>query len=229
MTYGKKEMYMRVKVYCLAVFMMICACSKTNDESSSSDSSSKSDLDSRYKSQWAAYTSARSADNENYLTNEEKEVFYYLNLMRINPPLFARTYATGYDGDEGWIKGYAWDERKESLIAELSTMEALPLLYPDVQLYELAHCFADEGGKLGITGHDRSKTSCDTGYKAECCHYGGARNGLSVVMSLLIDAGENNGALGHRRICFSGNYVKLGVSIQPHTKYEFNAVLDFGY
>jgi hypothetical protein len=208
----------------LLFFTLLASCEKYGDEGLSM----KDELDAGYASQWdrPEYRAAKSADSENYLTREEKDVFYYLNLSRINPPLFARTYAAGYDGDKGWLKGYAWDERKASLIAELSEMEPLAIIEPDRELYEMALCFAYEGGRLGLGGHDRSQTGCSGGYNAECCHYGGAQNGLSIVMSLLIDAGENNSALGHRRICL-GNYAKMGVAIQPHKDYKFNAVLDF--
>jgi hypothetical protein len=206
----------------LLFLLLVTSCKKDDDLSV------KDELDARYASQWdkPEYSAAKSAANESYLTQEEKDVFYYLNLSRINPPLFAQTYVTGYDGDNGWTKGYAWDERKASLIVELSELEPLAIIEPDSDLYDMAYCFAYEGGRLGVSGHDRSPTSCSGGYNAECCQYGGAKNGLSIVMSLLIDDGENNGELGHRRICL-GNYAKMGVAIQPHKTYKFNAVLDF--
>ena len=39
-----------------------------------------------------AYLAANSAQNEDYLTDKEKKVYYYLNLVRMNPKLFADTY-----------------------------------------------------------------------------------------------------------------------------------------
>jgi hypothetical protein len=161
------------------------------------------------------------------LSVEEKEVFYYLNLARINPPLFAETYAAGYDGDRGYAKGYAWDERKQSLIRELKAMAPLSPVVPDRAMQELASCFAREGGRRGIVGHRRSGTGCNEGYNAECCHYGGVQNGLSVVMNLLIDAGENNDRLVHRRICLRAVSYGMGVAIRPHRMYRLNSVLDF--
>jgi hypothetical protein len=188
----------------------------------------KDDLDAKYRSSWESYrNAANTAVKESYLSVEEKEMFYYLNLARINPPLFAETYAAGYDGDNGFIKGYAWDERKQSLLEELKAMKPLSLILPDTTMHELASCFAYEGGRRGIVGHDRGETGCTEGYNAECCKYGGAQNGLSIIMSLLIDAGENNAALGHRRICLEDENYGMGVAIRPHTQYEFNAVLDF--
>jgi hypothetical protein len=138
------------------------------------------------------------------------------------------TVGTGYDGNKGWSNDSTWTERKESLIVDLMTMNPLPLLCPDVKLYEIARCFAAEGGKAGIRGHYRTQTGCTTGYDAECCHYGGVKNGLSTVMTLPVDFGKSNAAPGHRKICFTSDFVKLGVSIQPHVRYKFNAVLDFG-
>jgi hypothetical protein len=189
----------------------------------------KNELDTRYAKDWdkPEYRVARTALTSDYLSMEEKEVYYYLNLARLNPPLFAATYATGYEGDNGFVHGYEWDERKQSLIEEMENMTALNLIYPDDEMYGLARCFAYEGGQIGLVGHDRSQTPCASGYSAECCQYGGTKNGLSIVMWLMIDAGENNADLGHRRIMLSGEYDKMGVSIQPHKTYKFNAVLNF--
>jgi hypothetical protein len=188
----------------------------------------KDDLDARYRASWeSCRNAANTAAGETYLSDEERDVFYYLNLARINPPLFAETYAAGYEGDSGWTKGYAWDERKQSLIEELKAMEPRSVIVPDTAMRELASCFAYEGGRRGIVGHNRNGTGCTAGYSAECCQYGGAQNGLSIIMSLLIDAGENNAALGHRSICLRDENYGMGAAIRSHTEYKFNAVLDF--
>ena len=218
------------------ILIMLCQCvilafllSCEVVETHSDDYITRNELDEKFRSEWdkPEYQVANTAKNETYLSDKEKDVFYYLNLARINPPLFAETYVNSYNGDAGWSKGYAWDERKQSLMAELKKMESLGLIYPDEEMYALAYCFANKAGELGLVGHDRSKTGCSAGFHAECCSYGGAQNGFSIIMSFLIDAGENNAALGHRRICLSKSYDKLGVSIQPHKIYNFNAVLDF--
>lgn len=224
------------------LFMLICVfCFSSCDHLKDNDTEeidpdvansaypTKEQLDKKYAKEWnkPEYQKAHTAKQATYLTAEEKEVYYYLNLARINPPLFARTYATGYEGDHGWGRGYAWDERKKSLIKTLSDMKAVGLMEPDEALFEIARCFAYESGRLGITGHDRSLTGCSNGWHAECCHYGGVKNGLSIVMSFLIDAGESNAALMHRAILLDSRYDRMGVSIQPHSKYQLNAVLDF--
>jgi len=48
---------------------------------------------------------------------------------------------------------------------------------------------------------------------------------LEIVLELMID--EDVPSLGHRLVMFT-NYTKIGISIQPHKKYEWNTVLDFG-
>ena len=186
-------------------------------------------FDKQFENQWSQQERERAntAKNESYLSNVEKEVYYYLNLARINPPLFGKTYASAYDGTKGYMKGYAFDERKDSLLREMANMNSLPVLEPDELLFESAECFATEGGKLGIVGHDRSATGCPSMHSAECCHYGGCYTGLEIVMAFLIDAGENNAALGHRRICFSDRYHYMGVAIRDHQKSRKNVVLDF--
>lgn len=189
------------------------------------------DLDKQFESQWSLQerNRANTAINETYLSKVEKEVYYYLNLFRINPPLFGKTYASAYDGSIGYSKGYAFDERKESLLLELSQLESLPLLRPDELLFESADCFATEGGKQGIVGHDRSTTGCMKLNVAECCHYGGCFSGYEIVMAFLVDAGEGNAALGHRRILLNSRYNMLGVAIRDHATYKKNVVLDFNH
>lgn len=218
---------MKKSLYILLTFFVATSCIK--EDLSKKEHLTKEELDIKYHHLWTSQerNSANTAKNISYLSNEEKQVYYYLNLVRINPKKFADTYAKGYTGENGFTKGYAFDERKESLLKELSNLKPLPLIFPDKELYEYAYCFAYEGGKQGIMGHNRTSTGCKKGNFSECVQYGGGRNGLSITMSLLIDAGKNNGALGHRRICLKNVSYILGVSIQKHTKYEFNAVLDF--
>jgi hypothetical protein len=59
-------------------------------------------LDSLYQNQWnlPRYDSAKSAANATYLTDTEKRIIYYLNLVRLNPELFAGIYAKGYKGSD---------------------------------------------------------------------------------------------------------------------------------
>lgn len=173
---------------------------------------------------------ANTAANASYLTQMEKEVFYYLNLARLNPPLFAQTFVTDYYHAPGYTAGYAFTERKQSLIETLYMMQPLETVIPNEMLFEFAECFSTESGKLDIVGHDRSQTGCispNQGRFAECCQYGNFDSGLWVVLQLLIDPGENNSALGHRKIMLDGSYLYMGVAARPHTGYGKVTVLDF--
>jgi uncharacterized protein YkwD len=159
------------------------------------------------------YPEANSAINEDYLTAEEKQIFYFLNLVRMNPKLFADTYLSDLQNSP--------DNYESSLYQELQQLQPLPVLKPNRKLFESAKCHAIESGLVGYVGHTRSK--CSHYFLGECCEYG-LSDALDIVTALLIDQGVPS--LGHREICL-GNYTELGVSIQPHKSYGVNAVLDF--
>lgn len=160
---------------------------------------------------------------EDYLGEEEKMVFYYLNLARTQPRYFAdsvlKTYTGARNHDNAYLKSSPY---VASLYRQLVSMKPLPPLQPDRTLFVSAACFAEAAGKKGITGHDRKGTGCTLQY-AECCSYG-MESALDIVLQLLIDKDIEN--LAHRQICL-GNYTRLGVSIRPHKDYRQNAVLDF--
>ena len=153
----------------------------------------------------AKYNKANTAKNENYLTIEEKYIFYYLNLARLNPKLFAKTYLKQYIESNYFNKS---DNKTyvETLIATLNSMEPKEILSPSERLYLLADCWAIEGGKLGVVTHDRT-SGCSSGYSAECIDFG-YNKGLTIVLRLLIDKGVPS--LGHRKICLAG-FKKLGL------------------
>jgi uncharacterized protein YkwD len=159
------------------------------------------------------YLEANSALNEDYLTVEEKKMYYFLNLVRMNPKLFADTYLSRLRNSK--------DDYESSLFSELQNLKPLPVLKPNRKLYESAKCHATESGESGYVGHTRKK--CAKYFMGECCQYG-LSDAFEIITGLLIDQGVSS--LGHRKICL-GNYTELGVSIQPHKSYGVNTVLDF--
>jgi uncharacterized protein YkwD len=159
------------------------------------------------------YNEANSAKDEDYLTDNEKKIYYYLNLLRMNPKLFADTYL-------GHLRNSS-NQYESSLYSELQKIDPLPVLKPNRKLYESAKCHAIESGESGYLGHTRKK--CTKYFMGECCQYG-ISNPLNIIISLLIDEGIPT--LGHRKICLSP-YTELGVSIQPHKSYCINTVMDF--
>lgn len=162
-----------------------------------------------------------------YLSDEEKDIFFYINYARKYPKEFLEKYAAPYSLGKNVTKPYAYDERKKSLEEELASMKPLHVYTPDDYLYSLADCFATQGGQLGIVGHSRENTTCTKGYLGECVAYGNTK-ALDIVMQLLIDWGKGNEALGHRRILFYSSFTKLGLATREHKKHNHCTVLDFG-
>ena len=172
------------------------------------------------------YDIAYTAQNTDYLTENEKLIYYYLNLARLNPPLFAETFIRKYT---------KWNSHEDlslsnyytgSLYKTMKNMKPIGVLYPQKDLFESAKCHAIASGKKGYVGHSRLPNSgCKSKFAGECCSYG-QFDALEIVMQLLIDSGVPS--LGHRKICLDERYKTLGVSVQPHKTYRFNSVLDFG-
>ena len=163
------------------------------------------------------YAIAKSAKTTNYLSAVEKEVYYYLNLARMNPTLFAKTFLMDR-------VGALRTSYQKSLYKDLLDTKPLPVLKPDKSLWKSAKCHAEQSGKTGYVGHTRHG-GCTSTYSGECCSYG-INSGLGMVLQLLIDEGIES--LGHRKICLR-DYTTLGVAIRKHKGYGTNAVLDFGY
>ena len=159
-------------------------------------------------------------DSVSFLSEEEKNTLFYLNMVRMFPQIFMNAYLLPI------IKAKYGDNTKNSyvssLILTLKQLKPLAPMNPNRELFELAKCHAITSGKTGYTGHNRQK-NCKNGNFAECCSYG-SDNGLEVICQLLIDDGVVS--LGHRSICL-GNYANVGISMQPHKTYRVNTVLDF--
>jgi hypothetical protein len=164
------------------------------------------------------YNKAHTARDTKWLSDTEKEVYFYLNLARMNPKLFAKTMLPK---NAATTKEYYLS----TLYKTLMSMEPQPMLTPSSGLWQSAKCHAITSGKTGYVGHARQEGACKSSFRGECCAYG-SRGGKAIILALLIDRGVES--LGHRRICLGG-YKTLGVSIQPHKGYGTNAVLDFGY
>jgi hypothetical protein len=174
----------------------------------------------KFSNAWNApkYNAANTAKNLSYLSPQEKELIYLLNLVRMDPALFAQTVLPKQPVNEQ-------STYYQSLLKHLKEMKPQPLLLPDSLCWVSAKCHALSSGLEGYDGHDRITEECRKKeyFMGECCHYGSG-NPLDFLVSLLIDEGIPS--LGHRKICLGG-YRKIGVSIQPHSVYATNVVLDF--
>lgn len=166
------------------------------------------------------YKLVQTADKEDYLSREEKNVYHYLNLARMNPTLFAETYLERFIQENE----YHDNPNTRSLFNELVNMQPLPIIKPNKKMWELAQCHAVESGKTGYMGRERVK-KCDKGYAAEGLYFGtDAYSGLKIVLQMLIDADSKT--LENRKACL-GNYATMGVSIQLHKTNSYGAIVDF--
>jgi len=182
---------------------------------------------SEFSEQWndPRYESCNTAALATYMSTQEKDVIWILNMARTSPQLFCETvvkkYAAYSLNDE--LEATTW---YKSLVTTMTTMKPVNMLEPSKECYNSAQCHAYNAGIKGYEGHER-QGSCATKefYNGECCDYSNDE-AIDIVMSLLID--ENVPSLGHRSICFTP-YKSIGVSIQPHKKWVTNAVLDFHF
>jgi uncharacterized protein YkwD len=181
-----------------------------------------------YSSAWndPKYLKCNTAAKAGYMSSNEQEIIYILNLARTNPSLFASTVVKKYPEKSG--KGYLVNsDYYKSLLDTMKKMKPVNLLQPDSLCYTSAFCHAVSAGNAAYIGHDRQTDDCKEkrNFNGECCDYGNEKP-LDIVMSLLIDNWVPS--LGHRWICLN-SYKRIGVSVQPHKGYRHNAVLDFHY
>ena len=181
-----------------------------------------------YSAEWnkPVYAKCNTASKAVYMSKMERDVIYILNLVRTYPKQFANTVLKNYPDKtgSGWLP---YSSYYKSLMDTLLKIEPTNLLTPDKLCFTSAECHATTSGSKGYVGHDRQTDECKKKehFYGECCDYGRS-TALDIVLGLLID--EDVPSLVHRWICL-GYYKKLGVSIQPHTSFGHNAVLDFSY
>lgn len=182
---------------------------------------------------WDAATleSANTAKDAAGYSDEEKKVVYYTNLARLNPDLFAKTFFQKYMDSTKTKETSFTRSLKNDLTTKYKPMGVLTV---KEDLTEEARGHAEDSGKKGNMGHFtsdgksyefRMKKYKGT-YKgtAENCDYG-YKDGLSVVMRLLIDEGQ--GTIEHRKNIMDKNLTYIGVAIKQHKKAKWTCVMEF--
>ena len=182
---------------------------------------------------WDAATleKANTAKDEASYTAEEKKVIFYMNLARMKPELFCKTYFQKYmDSTKTKFTSFA-SSLKNDLQVKYKPMDALTVKQ---DLTEEAVDHAKDTGKKGNLGHFTSDgKSYDFRMKkfkevysatAETCDYGN-NTALAIVIHLLIDEGQ--GTVEHRKTIMEKKYAFTGVSIQPHKKEKWTCVIEF--
>jgi uncharacterized protein YkwD len=169
---------------------------------------------------------ARTAEDADFLNEDEKKVILYTNLARANGSLFASTFLDEYVR----IKKLTLSRYIQSLYDELKHVSDLPMLIPERDLYKAAREHASRSGKKGYEGHKGFKQRYSPMMKkyvevGENIYYG-PYTPLEIVMQLLVDEGIED--LGHRKNLLSPEFNSIGVAIKPHKTYEYNCVMSFG-
>ncbi|NII81604.1 MULTISPECIES: CAP domain-containing protein [unclassified Pedobacter] len=193
----------------------------------------------------AEFRKANTAANASYLSNEEKNIVMYMNLIRIDGEKFYYTFL------EDYINNYNAKVRKyrnynelritrnnsyyTSLLKHLRGIKNLQMFYPDDKLTSLSRSHAQDLNRNNLDTHESSNgdkfskrlsryfpnkamsENIDFGYS----------NSLDIVCHLLLDCGVPS--LGHRFNLLDQKYKlnTVGVSIQPHPSYTWCAVIDF--
>lgn len=162
---------------------------------------------------------ANTAKDISYLTNDEKDIVLYLNLVRLYPKQFMKIV---FHYSKDTIK--TLDSYEQSLYKTLKNMNPLPALQFDSMLYKTAQCLANEQSSTGKIGHARANKCVDKYSTGENCNYG-SWTGAGHVMALLIDRGISG--VGHRKNIIDKEYTKVGTFIATHPKFSYVAVIDF--
>ena len=180
---------------------------------------------SKFSKEWdnPRYKVCNTAEHVKYMTADEKEIIFVLNLARMDPQLFRKTILRNANQVVGVDTSSV--TYFKSLDSTMRVLKPLPLLQPDSLSALSARMHAEGCGKTGYTGHVRQtpesrKATC---FGGECCAYG-TTGALRVILELLVD--QDVESLGHRRICL-GEYKKIGTGIAPHSTYGTATVLDF--
>lgn len=193
----------------------------------------------------AEFRRANTAVNASYLTNEEKNVVMYMNLIRIDGEKFYYTFLEDYINNyNAKVKQYRnYNELRitrnnsyyTSLLKHLRGIKNLQVFYPDDKLTALSRSHAQDLNRNNLDTHESSNgdkfskrlskyfpnkamsENIDFGYS----------NSLDIVCHLLLDCGVPS--LGHRFNLLDQKFKlnTVGVSIQPHPSYTWCAVIDF--
>lgn len=193
-----------------------------------------------FESIWKKETTeqANTAKNANYLTADEKQVIFFLNLARLDPVGFAKDiekiWKASSKNEFGQTNNLGKNKWFQSLLKDLRSTKPMMALQPNEALSAVAKKHAADMGKIGQIGHKSPdgtpfdkrvrKALPQSGYISENCDYGNS-NPLDIVMSLLVD--QDVPSLGHRKNILNPVYKRIGVGIQPHKKYQINTVMDF--
>lgn len=180
-------------------------------------------------SEWPAqtYNLANTAQNADYLDENEKELVLICNLARTNGTLFAETFVKHYRPDTQATE-------VKTLIKQLKNQAPLPLLKPEYSLSKSAMAHAHDMAYNRTQGVNHTAgwhffdlihryTPGSTTYGRN--HHVGSDEPILIVLGLL--ASEHDTLHTDRVNILGAGVDRLGVCIAPHPSFCAQAVLDF--
>jgi hypothetical protein len=179
-----------------------------------------------------------------YLKEIERQVIIEINMMRNDPPEYARRYLVPirkyyhnkilqFPGEIG-ISTVEGLRALDECIKQLQTNKSLLPLSPKKGLVFAARDHAEDLERTGKTGHTGSDGST---MGARLNRYGrwqisigenisyGHEDARKIVTSLLIDDGVSS--RGHRRNLLNGTFKFVGVAVGQHRVHRYMCVIDF--
>jgi len=174
---------------------------------------------------------AQSNDEVAFMTDAEKEVVFYTNLVRMEPQIFLETIVKPYVRINYPYRNYY----VKTLMNDLKSAQPVGLLVMKQDLFVMSRNHQVDIGKNSIKGHkgSKGKTFTKRAKPLMQTYYGVSENiGLGYetpienVLELLIDDGVVN--LGHRMTLLSAKYNCVGVAMGSHATYRTGCVMDFG-
>lgn len=152
------------------------------------------------------------------LDSTEQDSFYWINLLRKDPPAFSKTYLTPFiEQFSGLDKSYV-----RSLQKTLAETDPLPMLAPAPVVQAEAERHArDLAQKLGYISHSSSDGRSFSQRMAQAgirrCGgenvFEGEDDALVALLLLLIDSGVPS--LGHRNALLNPTFDIMGVAAEP--------------
>jgi uncharacterized protein YkwD len=170
---------------------------------------------------------ANTASDFEYYTEEEKKVVFFMNLARLDGPLFAETILNEYVR----VNQIENNSYLKSLYKDLNKVKGLNVLIPEEDLSSIAQGHATKSGKTGHVGHKDFEKRFDPfmgnpySNVGENCSYG-YLEAVDIVLTLLIDDGVKD--VGHRVNTLKPEFNSVGVAIREHKTYRVNCVINFG-
>jgi Transglutaminase-like superfamily len=177
---------------------------------------------SQFSSQWDSeyFDKANTTVSEYYLSDNEKEFIFIINLARINPLLFKETVLIPYCDKNGY-SGPAYE-----LIGKMSSVCRLSMLSAHIYFKKQAKCYLDEKRIVEYNGVDSPDGLLQGKIPSRPLVYffSKTNRAIDIILQLLMDNG-NNGKLF--REMFFGDYSDAGVFIKNHPYKGFVTALLF--